>query len=939
MTIAAFTPTHAPSLLEPVEAADTEPLVLPAAWTPPPRPGIPIMASIVPVIGAVALWLVMGSTLALWLALLGPLIAVATLLDAGRGARRARRIADAAAKAERARVSDAIVRRHDLERRRRWTRHPDVSGFALRSDEIWRPVPTRGVALVIGAGEVASALRVTGGEGDADAAALRARAARLALAPVTVPAADGVVIVGSPVLSAAVQRALALQLCLAHAPGDLRIVGTLGPDLAWAEELPHRRATSGLRLALVGRHDPVPDDADIALAVRAPGDPLPPRCATVLTVDAPERARALHHGEAAEVSIEAIAREQATAIAAELASRAERTLGWTRNADGPIALGPLLASSPADPGDGLPAVVGVAAGAPVVIDLVADGPHAVVTGVTGSGKSELLLTWIVALCATRSTREVTFLLADFKGGTAFDPLAGLPHVTGVITDLDGAGARRAIESLRAEVRWREAEIARVGARDIRDPRVRIPRLVIVVDEFAALLGDHPELNAVFADIAARGRALGMHLVLGTQRAAGVIRESVLANCPLRVSLRVADAADSRLVIGTDEAAQLPGGAAGRGLAMIRRAGDAEARRVTVALSDAADIAAIEAVADDAPRRPWLAPLPSRLPLERLRAASHEEELMLLGLSDEPEHQRQVPVGLRIHDRGLLVVGAAGSGKTNALAVLASQAPGMIIRIPRSAEGAWDAVAALVDAPPDSGTLVLIDDLDALPGLFPPDHAHAFLERLESIVRTAGAHGVLVAASAQRLAGPVMRLAELLPRRVLLALPTRSDHVAAGGDPAHFVAGPPPGRARFDSLAVQIALVAPAPPSSALQPRTWAPTGALTGLVTRRSPAARAAQAEWEASGVRVLSVDDYAAADPPADSRVVVFGEPDDWQRNWRILAEVRGDHDLVVDSSCAAELRVLAGSRTIPPYCEPGRARAWLLAAGAEPVRIVLPG
>jgi len=201
----------------------------------------------------------------------------------------------------------------------------------------------------------------------------------------------------------------------------------------------------------------------------------------------------------------------------------------------------------------------VESGEPCVIDLVSEGPHAVVAGVTGSGKSELLVTWILALCAAHTTQEVSFLLADFKGGTAFDSLGGIPHVTGVITDLDGTGARRAIESLRAEVRWREAELARVGARDVLDPRVDVPRLVIVVDEFAALLGEHPELHAVFTDVAARGRALGMHLVLGTQRPAGVVRESLLANCPLRISLRVTDPADSRAVIGTDEASALPGG--------------------------------------------------------------------------------------------------------------------------------------------------------------------------------------------------------------------------------------------------------------------------------------------------------------------------------------------------------------------------------------------
>ena len=92
----------------------------------------------------------------------------------------------------------------------------------------------------------------------------------------------------------------------------------------------------------------------------------------------------------------------------------------------PVALGSLLVDAPAAVRGSLPAVIGVEAGEPFVVDLVADGPHAVVAGVTGSGKSELLITWILALCATHSTRDVSFLLADFKGGTAFDALAEVP---------------------------------------------------------------------------------------------------------------------------------------------------------------------------------------------------------------------------------------------------------------------------------------------------------------------------------------------------------------------------------------------------------------------------------------------------------------------------------------------------------------------------------
>ena len=97
---------------------------------------------------------------------------------------------------------------------------------------------------------------------------------------------------------------------------------------------------------------------------------------------------------------------------------------------------------------------------------------------------------------------------------------------------------------------------------------------------------------------------------------------------------------------------------------------------------------------------------------------------------------------------------------------------------------------------------------------------------------------------------------------------------------------------------------------------------------------------WAARGIRVVTLDEYAA-DPSmtAEGPVTLTGEPDDWQRHWRVLAEIRADHDLVVDASCGPELRVLTGSRALAPYCEPGRGRAWLMAAGAEPVRIVLPG
>ncbi|MBD3943380.1 cell division protein FtsK [Microbacterium sp. NEAU-LLC] len=939
---------------------DDEALTLPPAWTPPQRPPLPVVAAVVPVVGAVALWLVTGSVFALWFALLGPLIAAATLFDARRAARRDGRRAAAAAVRARERVRVALDVRHDAERTQLWLRHPDVSRFDVREDDIWRGGAVG--ALVVGAGDRASAMRVTGGDGDPDAAALRRRAARVSGAPIAVPAAAGVVVVGPDALAAAVQRALVLQLCLAHAPGELGILEPVDPEFDWSQTLPHRLgARPAVRLAIVAPGGRVPAEADVAVARCRPGDPLPPRCAAVISVSSPDAAHLDHAGESLPLQVEALSLAQAEAIVAVLAARAEHSLGISRDAGEPIALADLRDATPEPAGGGLPAVIGITDRVPFTVDLVHDGPHAIVAGVTGSGKSELLITWVLALCATRTTDEVTFLLADFKGGTAFDALAGVPHVTGVITDLDGAGARRAIESLRAELRRRESAIAAAGARDILDPRVRLPRLVVVVDEFAALLADHPELHAVFADLAARGRALGIHLVLGTQRAAGVIRENLLANCPLRLSLRVTDPSDSRAILGVDDAAHLPGGVSGRGSALVRRASDSRPVAVRIALSGPDDVAATALrTGERAPQRPWLPELPRQVTLDELErrppavsGASTAAGELLLGVADEPERQRQPTLALSPADRALLVVGGPGSGVSNTLALVGAQAT-RSVRVPADAEGLWDAVAALAEQPPTAGTVVLVDDLDAVGARLPAEYAQTLWERLDAAVRRAADEGAIVVAGAHRMTGPVSRLAELFPKRLLLPYPTRMDHAAAGGEPASFDPGAPAGRGWLDGRTVQIAL-APSHAGGAspladapIDARTsgdrrppWEPAGRLTGLVARRSPASRAALAAWEARGITVSGLDAYAA-DPTAGGaaaeRVVVAGEPEDWQRHWRLLADIRGDHDLVVDTSCAAELRVLVGYRGVAPYCEPGRGRAWLVAAGADPVRIVLP-
>lgn len=928
---------NAPSVLsDPPGEAD--PIVLPSAWTPPARPALPLVAAAVPVVGAVVVWAITGAASALAFAALGPLLAIAALLDAARAARRSRRTHDEEAARRLAVAAAEIDRRHRAERERRRARHPDVAGFVARDEEVWRPHPDRLGILVAGRGACRSAVRVEGGEDAPASMTLRRRAEVLSDAPITVAVSAGVAVTGPDVLAAGVARALVIQLCQATAPGRLRITGA-GEE--WLRILPHCDVEAPVTVSgIIGGHEN--EEPVEGRVIQWPwGRPAPATCAAVLTVSAPGRARLIVGDEAHELSVEALSAEQAGEIALDLRRRAV-ALGLLGGDDAEVRFAALVQDPSARDDTGsrsLRAVLGRETSGDCVVDLVADGPHAVVAGVTGSGKSELLITWVLALCAGRSTQELTILLADFKGGTAFDSLAQLPHVVGVVTDLDGVGALRAIESLRAEVRWRERRLAQAGVRDVRDPRAALPRLVIIVDEFAALLEAHPGLQSVFTDIAARGRALGMHLILGTQRVSGVIRDALLANCPLRISLRVSDAVDSRAVIGSDAAALLPGGRAGAGHALVRRSADATAHRARIALADADDIALVASRSSGPPpRRPWLPALPPRVALGDL---DPDVGSIRLGLVDEPYEQRQFTATLSVADQGLLVVGGGGSGRSTLLRSIAAQHDGPVLVVPSSPERAWDALSEVSDGQPSPGTLVVVDDLDTLVTRFSQEYALVFVERMERLVRTAGASRLLVVASVRRIGGPTARVADLIAHRIVLALPSRAEHIAAGGDGDHYVADAPPGRGRLRGAEIQCVVAEPVDTSRAAAPMVPFRPARPTALIARRSAALRDTVAAWEGEGVRVLSVEDAMRDDISVvlpERAIVIAGGGEQWQRAAGLLARLRGDHDLVVDAASAPDYRLLTGDRELPPYCEPGRGRAWLRSAGGPPCRIVLP-
>ncbi len=221
------------------------------------------------------------------------------------------------------------------------------------------------------------------------------------------------------------------------------------------------------------------------------------------------------------------------------------------------------------------AVIGEGLDGPFAIDIRRDGPHGLIAGTTGSGKSELLQTIIASLAYGNRPDELTFVLIDYKGGAAFKDCVRLPHTVGMVTDLDGHLTTRALDSLGAELRRREHQLAAADAKDIEDYLAGrgpddppMPRLMIIIDEFAALVSELPDFVVGLVDIARRGRSLGVHLLLATQRPAGVVSAEIKSNTNLRIALRVTDANDSSDVIESNEAAQIAKSVPGRAYARL-----------------------------------------------------------------------------------------------------------------------------------------------------------------------------------------------------------------------------------------------------------------------------------------------------------------------------------------------------------------------------------
>lgn len=364
------------------------------------------------------------------------------------------------------------------------------------------------------------------------------------------------------------------------------------------------------------------------------------------------------------------------------------------------------------------ALLGVGSDGPFWVDLAVDGPHALVAGTTGAGKSELLQTLIASLALGNPPDRLTFVLVDYKGGAAFQDCARLPHTLGLVTDLDAHLTSRALRSLEAEVRRRERLLAAVGASDIGDfersaHHEPLARLCIVIDEFRVLSEELPDFINGLVRIAAVGRSLGIHLILATQRPAGVVSADMRANLNLRIALRVRDATDSHDVIETDAAAAIPPSLPGRAIVRTggsppcvlqtawtgarlrtadepvriarvdpasgvplwppdeaRDAAPTGLRALTSAVCDAAHHAGTRR-----PASPWLAPLPRQIhapdlaskPLRDLRLHGAGPRAVPLGMVDLPDEQQQPSIAWDLDfDGHLAIVGGPRSGRTTAV---------------------------------------------------------------------------------------------------------------------------------------------------------------------------------------------------------------------------------------------------------------------------------
>ena len=347
------------------------------------------------------------------------------------------------------------------------------------------------------------------------------------------------------------------------------------------------------------------------------------------------------------------------------------------------------------------------------------GPHGLVAGTTGSGKSELLQTFLLSLAVSFRPDEISFFIIDYKGGGMGRELQELPHCVGLISNLSGGQIHRALVSVKSENRRRQRLLKEAGVSHISDYAAlyrdglaseALPHLLIVVDEFAELKKEVPEFMQEIISVSQVGRSLGVHLLLATQKPAGTVDDRIFSNTGFRLCLKVADRQDSMDMLKRPEAAYLTGsgrcylqagnqevfelfqtGYGGEGYeeeakkqvqaAMVTETGKRIFKREEQRKTKITQLqAVIRYIGEVAERRKitgscrlWMPELPEKvdlLDLQNMRNHGNREddqEEHFLGLVDDPQNQRQFPLGYHPEtDGNLLLCGMAATGKSTFL---------------------------------------------------------------------------------------------------------------------------------------------------------------------------------------------------------------------------------------------------------------------------------
>lgn len=354
------------------------------------------------------------------------------------------------------------------------------------------------------------------------------------------------------------------------------------------------------------------------------------------------------------------------------------------------------------------------------------GPHGLVAGTTGSGKSETLQTFILSLAMNYSPEEVAFVLIDYKGGGMANAFNGLPHVAGMITNLsDEAGGsfdnsitRRACSSLKSEITRRQTILEKYKLNHV-DTYMRLfregkateamPHLIIISDEFAELKKEQPDFIKELISVSRVGRSLGIHLILATQKPSGVVDDEIWSNSRFKLCLRVQDKQDSMGMLKKPDAAYLT--EAGRTLVQIGNdeifeevqsgysgaeytpkekivsVNDSEASMLEIdgtnsvvhtvkqsngnasqletAVKYISKIAAENKISSV--KSLWLPPLSGNIALDDIPDMNKDELIAVYGMVDDFEKQKQYPAAINVLTcSNLKIAGLTGCGKTTLL---------------------------------------------------------------------------------------------------------------------------------------------------------------------------------------------------------------------------------------------------------------------------------